>query len=500
MDRPLVVVLDCGATNIRSIAVDTEGNIVSSESLPNSPVGQPGKPGMLIWDLSELWGKMCSCMKKMLENIPPENIKAVVCTTFGADGAPVKEDGTLAYPVISWQCSRTEPTMAQFAQMVDQYEVYYETGYQNFSFNTILKLLWLKENEPDAFSSMKSFLFTPGLIAHKLSGELSVDATIASTSELMDLRERKWSAKMLNILGIDKGIFPRWVEPGEVIGSVTPVAAEESSLPLGTPVIAAGHDTQFAPIGAGAGKEEAVLSSGTWEILLFRDEQFEPNRYGFEEGLITEADARPGLWNPQLLMMGSGVLEWIRKNFFAEIGQDVYDAMISEGGKSPIGAGGVTVLPSFMQGIGPTKKYNTAGTMLGLSLNTSRGDVYRAALEGLAFQLKHALQVLWKATSFKPKSIRVVGGGSKNDLWNQIRADVTGLKVQTIAQKEATVLGAAIVAFGGAGVFSSIEEGMKRIPKIEATFRPARGGKKAYKALYKEYLKAPKGLKNFYKA
>jgi len=502
MEGPLVIVLDCGATNIRAVAVDVEGGVVSSASMPNNPRPQPGKKDMVIWDLDEIWSKMCRCAKKVLQEVPGESVKAITVTTFGADGAPVKEDGTLAYPIISWQCGRTEPMMLEINRLMDPWEVYQETGYQNFSFNTVLKFLWLKKNEPDVFSSMKKFLFTPGLISQKLTGELSVDATIASTSVMMNLKERKWSDKMLNLLGIDESIFPRWVEPGDVIGEVLSQAASESGLPSGIPVIACGHDTQFAPLGAGASGNEAVLSSGTWEILLFRDAKFEPNRFGFEEGLITEADPKPGLWNPQLLMMASGVLEWLRRNLFADIGkeQDVYAKMISEGQDAPLGARGVTVLPAFMQGTGPTRKYNTAGTILGLNLHTERGDVYRAALEGLAFQLKNGIQVLSKATGFKPKGIRVVGGGSKNDLWNKIRADVTGLKITTIKQKESTVLGAAIVAFAGAGIFPSIEEATKTIPKVEAKFRPDKDAKKTYKALYKNYLAAAKGLKRFYQA
>jgi L-fuculokinase len=502
MNSPLALVLDCGATNIRAIGVDVEGKVASSASLPNNPRPQPGRENLLIWDLDEIWDKMCECSKKVLQTIHAEDIKAVTTTTFGADGAPLKEDGSLAYPIISWQCSRTEPTMLELNERMDPWEVYQETGYQNFSFNTVLKFLWLKKHEPGVFSSMKKFLFTPGLISEKLTGELSVDATIASTSVMMNLRKRKWSDRMLSLLGIDESVFPRWVEPGEVIGQVTSEAAAASGLPAGLPVIACGHDTQFAPLGAGAAENEAVLSSGTWEILLFRDAKFEPNRYGFEEGLITEADPTPGFWHPQLLMMASGVLEWLRRNLFADIGEeeDVYAKMISEGQKSPLGAKGVTVLPAFMQGTGPTKKYNTAGTILGLNLHTERGDVYRAALEGLAFQLKNGIQVLSKATGFKPKGIRVVGGGSKNDLWNQIRADVTGLKVTTIKQKESTVLGAAIVAFAGAGIVPSIEEAARTIPKVEAEFKPERDAKKAYRALYKNYLAAAKGLKRFYQA
>ena len=115
---------------------------------------------------------------------------------------------------------------------------------------------------------------------------------------------------MLGLAGMDSSFFPRWVEPGETIGTVTAKASEQTGLPRGTPVITGGHDTQFALFGSGAGVDEAVLSSGTWEILLVRTGVFEPDDIGYKNGLIFEFDCIPGMWNPQLLMMGSGALEW----------------------------------------------------------------------------------------------------------------------------------------------------------------------------------------------
>jgi L-fuculokinase len=317
---------------------------------------------------------------------------------------------------------------------------------------------------------------------------------------MMDLGRRDWADDLLALAGVDRSFFPRWVEPGEVIGQVTRKAAHQSGLSEGLPVVAAGHDTQFAPIGSGAKPGDAILSTGTWEILMSRVKKFAPNKTGFTEGLIIEADAIPGTWDPQILMMASGVLEWVRKYFYADLRkrEAAYSAMIADARKFGPGAGGVMVIPSFVAGTGPAKKYNTLGTVLGLTITTDRGQVYRAALEGLCFQLREALRILSAATGFCAHGIRVVGGGSKNDLWNQLRADVTGLPVRTIAQKEATALGAAIFAFVGAGLFGSIGEAQRSFQFGETTFEPSRD-RARYDGLFEKYLCVPPALSGFYR-
>jgi len=497
-----VLVMDCGATNVRSVVVDSSGSLLASVSRPNATAQQPGHPGMVIWDIDEIWSKLAQTAGEALAKAGVD-VGAVTVTTFGADGAPVKNDGSLVYPIISWACSRTQELVTGITEKMSARDIYDITGYQIISFNTLLRWLWLRENEPGVLDKADTWIMTPGLISHRLTGELSFDTSIASTTMAMDLAKRTWSEKMLKLADLDASFFPPLIEPGAIIGQVTQKASEETGLPKGIPVIAAGHDTQFAPIGSGAMEGEAILSTGTWEIAMIRVNSFQPNDFGFNEGLCIETDALADMWDPQMLMMGSGVLEWIRSNFYADVSADskaggtIYDIMIGEAEKCEPGAGGVTLVPSFMAGTGPTKKYGTLGTLAGLTVNTERGEVYRAALEGLSFQLKDALRILSDATGFTPKGLRVVGGGSKNDLWNQIRSSVTGLPVKTVEQKEATVLGAAIIAFVGAGTFDSAGAAREAIDMGEQTFEPGDDSAR-YKELFEKYMSLPKDLKHFY--
>lgn len=501
MEKELVVVIDCGSTNITVSAVDKNGKFVKSAAVPNSPSRQPGNnPDYMIWDDSEIWKRICRASGELVSQVDKSSIMAVTVTTFGADGAFYDKSMKQVCPVISWQCTRTEETTEEIASIMNPREIYDITGYNIIRFNTLLRFLWLKKHTPEVFEKADKWLMMPGIISMRLTGELSIDSTSASTMMAMDLKNRKWSEKMLSLAGMTTAYFPKWVEPGDVIGKITSAASTETGLPEGIPVTAAGHDTQFALIGSGAGEDEAVLSSGTWEILLVRTRDFKPNTDGFENGLIFECDTVPGLFNPQLLMMGSGVLEWVRKQFFAvdDSKKGIYDIMISEAEKVHPETSRIFFAPTFVPGTGPLKKYNIPGSLIGLTVTTERGDIYRAALEGLSFQLKNAIETVKSSTGFSPKRIRVVGGGAKNMLWNRLRADITGLPVVITSQKEITALGAALFAFIGAGIYGSLDEARKNIDFSEGTIFPSEQSK-IYEEKYRQFMKIPAALSGAFK-
>ena len=499
MGEDMVLVLDCGSTNIAAVAVGPQGRPAASHNAPNGPVPQrDGHEGWLVWDVDDLCGKLSSLSRSICSEVGADNVRAVTVTTWGADGAPVRKDGTLSYPPVAWECPRTA-SISQAVSPERARRLYEITGYQVISFNTLFRLMWLRRNAPEALDDAEKWMMMPGLLSYRLCGEVSMDATSASTMMALDLKQAQWSDELLQEAGLDESFFPPIMYPGTVIGHVTGGAARETGIPEGTPVVAAGHDTQFAPIGSGAKADEAVLSSGTWEILMLRTTEFRPDDVGFAEGLLTELDAVRGLYDPQLLMMGSGVLEWVRENLYAEVDERgrAYETMIQEASKVKPGAGGVMMIPSFVPDTGPARKHGTQGTLVGLGLTSTRGHIYRAALEGLACQMKEALRILTAATGFEPKGIRLVGGGARNELWNQIRADVTGMPVLVTEHKEATVVGAATAAWVGAGRFATLEEGQEALATQTVVVEPSENAD-AYFSLFERYCKLPPTLEDFY--
>jgi len=499
MKDAAVLVMDCGATNLRVVAMDAHGRALAQAGEPNEPVQEPGAPkGWFIWDLERLWAILGRCAREVVGRVGPARIKAVTVTTWGADGTLVDETGAPTHPLIAWRCERTAPTAEAVSRRLGRRRLFNVAGYPVIHFNSLFRMAWLVENAPEAVKRASHFLMTPGLVSLRLTGKPSIDPTIGSTAMAMDLAKRNWSNELLEAVGFPKRLLPPWVEPGSVIGGVTAEAARATGLAAGTPVVTAGHDTQFALLGSGLGSGEALVSSGTWEILMARARRFTPNKASFDGGLLYECDAEPRRWNPQLLMMGSGVLEWVAARWFADVADRArrYEVMIGEASQVAPGAGGVVLMPAFT-GTGPNQRWGTKGALLGLTLNTTRGQVYRAALEGLAFQLADALAVFRRAAGIKPKALRVVGGGAKNRLWNQLRADVTGLPVVVPAETEATALGAAIVALVGAGVYRSIAEARDAIDFGETRIEPSAAAS-AYARLYSAYRPLAPVLAPFY--
>ncbi len=457
--RDIVIVFDCGATNIRVIAINSRGDILASCSYPNCSRPDPFYPSYRIWDIYEIWSLLCLASKKVVSQINSNLIIGVTVTTFGVDGTLINNDGTILYPVISWQCERTTPIMADIGKYIPVGELYEKSGVLPFNFNTINKLIWFIENKPDLIGKSHRFLFMPSLISYMLTGEMVNDITMAGTSMLTSLSSREFSEDILGRIGFPAGKFGNPVEAGTITGTISSKASDKTSISKGTPVVATGHDTQFAVFGSGAEINQPVLSSGTWEILMVRAEKSGSGKDQLADGITTELDSRPGLFNIGNQWIASGVIEWARRNLFSDIKENIYEAMIAGAENVPQGCNGVRVNTRFHNEL----KGKQGGMITGLTLESTRDEIYRAILEGLCEKLRESKKALEIAGRFKTESIICVGGGSKNSLWNKLRAQYTGVPVKIIDQKETTVLGASLFVQAACGNASSPEEARKQI-------------------------------------
>jgi L-fuculokinase len=349
----VVLVFDCGATNVRVIAINTNGTILAGKSFPNHTGPDPYYPGGIIWDVEEIWGKLCRASLEVTHEIDKADIVGVTFTTFGVDGGLFDKHGNLLYPVISWQCSRTNPIMAAIERYISMDELYNTSGIYPYNFNTINKFVWFKENRPELLEQASYFLFFPSILIKKLTGIIINDASMAGTSMMTDLKRRSFSKNILDKIGIDPSLFANLDEPGQVVGEVNDSGSTQTGIQVGTPVVLAGHDTQFAIFGSGAALNEPVLSSGTWEILMTRSMKATTTGEQFDLGITSEMDAVPGVYDIGMNWIGSGLLEWCGNNLFSELDGDLkYETMISGAENIPPGSNGIRVNPAFYQECG----------------------------------------------------------------------------------------------------------------------------------------------------
>jgi L-fuculokinase len=451
MSEDLVIVLDCGGTNLRAVAVTRSGRIVARAAEPNATVADPDHDDWHYWPLDAIYDKLARCARKVAAEVDADRVRAVTVTTFGVDGTFVDASGKMTFPVISWKCPRTVEAQGHMRRFIDPDQVVALTGVGHFAFNTLNKFIWFRENRPDLLDGGGRFLFISSLLTHRLTGRLTSDATMVGTSQMADIRTQDFSEAILSALAIDRSLFPELVFPGDLVGHLRPEAAEALGLRPAVPVISAGHDTQFAVFGAGAAPGQPVLSSGTWEILMARcDSVALPEVEEFGDGFTCEWDVLKGHYNPGFQYVASAIVEWVAHTMFSELtGAEKYAAMIREAEVAPPDCGGVTLAPDLLGG---------HGAIAGLSLDTERGTLVRAALQALVGRLKVGLGILERAGSFKATALTLVGGGARNRFWTQLKADALGIPVRTLTEPETTVLGAAMFAFAGAGVFASAEE------------------------------------------
>lgn len=456
------LVLDCGATNVRAIALDPKGTILARASVPNASESASENAAWHQWPLDDILQRFATCCQEIQSVLSACQLCGICVTTFGVDGALVDEHGALLYPIISWKCPRTAPVMANIARLISPQELQHITGVGQFSFNTLYKLVWLKENHPDIVQRAHAWLFISSLLNHRLTGKMTTDLTMAGTSQLFSLQQRQFSERILSCVGLEPALFPTLVSPGEVIGELLPDAAARLGLPGGVPVISAGHDTQFALFGAGAGVNEPVLSSGTWEILMARTAQVDSAQLTGYPGATCELDSQAGLFNPGMQYMASGVLEWIRTLFWPA--QTTWETILFEAEKIPPGAEGVRMNTQLLDSPG-------AGWQ-GVTLNTTPAHFYRAALEGLTARLTESLGALEEMAHFNARELLLVGGGSRNALWNQLKADALGIPVKVLDDSETTVLGASFYGWWGAGEAESAEAARARVDYRYRYFYP----------------------------
>lgn len=441
-------------------------------------MAQDAQSGWFVWDTERLWADTASALQEACHSVEPV---AVAVTGFGADGAPFGKDGEQQYPVISWHDARAEKELAAIVEVIGERRLYELTGYHAYPINTLCRWRWLTNHAPAALEGAH-WLMVPDIVAFRLSGEQRGTPTAASTQMALDLARRTYAPELLAEAGVATDLLPQLVSPGGVIGQVTAEAAKQTGLPAGIPVCAAGHDAETAAFAAGEMPEGTALNiSGTWEIVMLRHDRFAPSDEFFEAGIDWEVDAMPDHFLCLALMPSGSVVNWVRDLAFR--GTDWHE-IIGEAKGAPVGSRGVTVVPAWVRGMGPYARRGQGGSIEGLQTTSTRADVARATFEGLCFQLRSQLETLERLHERPLERLRVTGGAQRNPFWLQLKADVTGCTCEAVPHEELTLLGAALLAGVGAGVYASFEEALSASERESRVIDPDPVAHSAYDELY----------------
>lgn len=474
--------IDVGSTSMKALVYDLDGNVVSQGSHPTESVANdPGHPNWQVYLPDHIWDGISSAIRDAVCQIGSEGrIKAAAVTGLGADAVPLDQQGEPVYPFINWICTRTNPQFEWWVENVGLERTFEISGWQPFIWSTVLRFMWLNENEPEIASRINKWLIVEDFVNYKLTGIYSTDYTDASPTLLFDQRALGWSDELLKIAGLEKELFPKPQVSGSYIGEVTPEAAEKTGLAVGTPIYQGGHDYLIGALAAGAISPGTFLDvAGTWELVITptSDPQWTPEIR--QLGLTVEAHSVPDMYCIWAGGTSASMLEWYKEQIGteaqrkAESGQgNVWSFLMDEANSSPPGANGIFFLPHFNGTACPNLDPRSLGAFLGLNDTTKREDMVRAVVEGLDYAFLDMLNALELGAGQKAEKITAIGGGTRNAFWMQNKADISGRPVETLEIEEATALGAAMLAGVGVGVYEDLQEAVTRVQKPGKMFEP----------------------------
>jgi len=487
--------LDIGTTNWKANLYDLSGRLIKSLSEP-APL-RKDKKGHSFYDPIELWSVFCGLTKEIVKNIKaPEDIAAVSFASMAEAGLIVDAEGRPLSNIIPWFDKRTTPQAEKIQKKINKKRIFGITGLNFQYIFSVCKIMWLKENEPRAFKKARKWLCVPDYLLYKFSGEMATDFSIASRTALFDIKNKNWSKAMLKAAGIKEEFLPKSYPSGTVTGNISAKASKECGLSVKTRVVLGGHDHLCGCLGAGICKEGMVCDSmGTSESVVSPLKSLKNlNKYyksGYSFGCYVFGDlyyAMSGIY------YSGGLIDWLGRVFYGNLKKkELYKAMSKEAEKSKPGSGGLLIYPHWL-GIGaPHGLRHAKGVMAGFTPEINRPDIMNAVYEGLACEYRLTLETLEKTVANKFKFIKAIGGGAKNRILLQRKADIMGKDIFLPGISEAVCFGAALLGGLGSGVLKHPNDLVKNFKQdiIKHDRKLARYYDRHYR---KHYLKVYKAI------
>jgi D-xylulose kinase len=496
-----VAALDLGTTGCRTYIFDLAGKILSSDYQEWSSFYP--SPSFVEQDANVWWDSIKKTISGAIKKSGIDNSEIVSISIANQRETivPVDAEGNPLHNALVWQDRRTIKQVEHITNKIGLDKIYQTTGLTIDPYFSATKILWFKDEKPEIYQKTHKFLLVSDFILYKLTGQFYTDFSNVSRTMLFDINNLKYSDEISSELEIDLDKMPETVESGVSIGEIT---TNETAFDKKTLVVTGAGDQQSAALGVGVtspGEMKCTTGTGSFILAYLPKPKFDP-----EKRVVCSCHAISGAWVQEASVFTTGaVLRWFRDEVGNEEcmktkeGQDPYDVINDEAEKSSLGANGVLLIPHFTGAGAPHWNPLAKGIMFGLSLGHERKDLYRAVLEGVAYEIKKNIEI-FSELGIKPKELMLTGGGSRSDIWNQIYADVLGITCVRNKVEEATSLGAAILAATGAGLFQNASKAAENLCKVDKKWAPNNQNHELYKKIYKISYELYNALKsvNYY--
>jgi len=449
------------------------------------------RPGWLELDPSDVWARVRKSIGSAVRGAREDPVKALSVSSMGEAMVPVSRDRRILGNSLLLIDSRGEEYMPLLSSGLGAEKLYRINGNILGIQFSLPKLMWIRDHTPEIYAGTWKFLLWSGFVSFMLGAEPAVDYSLANRTLLFDVDACAWSKEIAGIAGIDLSKLPDPVPAGTRIGTVSGPIAEELGLPTSTAIVAGTHDQCANALGCGVTDAGFGMSGmGTYLTILPVFTGRKTPEVMMRWGLNTEHHAAPGRFVSFIYNQGGLLLKWYRDTFARadkeaaeRSGRDVYADLISE---IPAGPSSVFVLPHFTVTGPPEFVTDSSGVIVGLKLDTTRGDILKGIMEGVVFYHKTVVDSVAEA-GIALQELRAVGGGSKSDAWLQISADILGMPVVRAKVAEAGCLGAAILAGTGIGAFASLAEGVAAMVSLGERFEPEPDRQRVYRERHGRY-------------
>lgn len=489
----LLVGIDLGTTGAKTSIYTTRGQLRATayeEYICTFP-----RPGWIEQDVTAVIEASYRTCKAAVSSLgtDKELIAGVSFSTQRTCTIFCDTQGELVRPMISWQDNRPIAEYEMIRKDIGAQRFQAITGLPLNTTWNISKILWLRDHEQENFDKVAMISQLQGYALKAYGAEtFYVDKAVVGVYGLYDIRSSCWDDSLLSYCGITPDMLPKVVASGTIAGSINSKVAELSGLPVGTPLCVGAGDQNSAIVGAGVVKEGLVsISLGTGGLAGAYLDRL-PDTLSATSILMNHAI--DGAWELEGYQAGAAsVLRWVRDeitqlehSYATSSGKKVYALLDELARKAPAGSKGLLMLPYFASACHPRWNPHARGAFIGLSFSHDRSCMVRSCIEGITLEVKDMLTDM-EANGLRARSIRILGGPTASTLWNQIQASVYGRPVETLEDPNAAILGAAIIAGVGVGIFPDITTAVSSMVHVKTVYEPDPKETEIYQQMYGLY-------------
>lgn len=469
--------IDLGTSSVKLLLTTTKGEILA-ESSESYDVSYP-KTGWTEQSPELWWGAVQKALEELLCGQDRASVKGI---SFGGQmhGLVVlDENGRVIRPCILWNDGRTEKETEYLNSVIGKEKLSSLTGNIAFAGFTAPKLLWMKENEPENFGRISKIMLPKDYIAYLLSGVHATDLSDASGMLTLDVKKRCWSKEMCRICGIREDQLPRLYESYEVIGKLLPELCKKFGLSRDVKIIIGAGDNAAAAIGTGTVNDgDCNISLGTSGTIFIAADSFSVD----EKNALHSFCHASGKWHLMgCILSAASCRKWWLEDI---LGSGDYAA--DEDAVSGCETEGVYFIPYLSGERSPHNDVNIRGAFFGLSASTTKAQMSRAVMEGVAFAIRDCLEIA-KASGVSPTSAKLCGGGAKSRVWRQIMADVLNKPIQILNTEQGPAFGASLLAAVGCGDYKDVTEATEKVIKVKESVYPCKESAEKYQKKYEVF-------------